>query len=458
MTFLEYLIFNLFNCLRIFWRWHVLCNIKASWQKEKQMIQGTSQQDIAINPGSKQKAVRKILLLSVVVAGVWLSWQWLFAGGAQASLVIPRQQVQIGTVSRGDFVRDLAVQGRIVAANAPTLFSQQSGQIRLLKQPGEPVTLGDLLAVIDSPTLENEVKQQQALLASMTSEIERATLQAREQQLDMEQVQNTAQINLLAAKRELARAKQSLALGVLRQLDLDIANDKMTQAELEFTHAKRKVALALDKLAFEQKSGQQALERQQLVVAELNRKLAALQIKAPVTGQVGNWLVEQQNHVLEGQGLLTVIDLSQYEAELSVPENYAAELAAGLPVEISLNGQQLQGALSHVAPEVKEGQVSARVRFQSTDAASLRQNQRLSGRIVFEQKTDVLKVARGDFISSGGGRQAYRLIDNIATKTPVELGAVSVQWVEVLAGLHEGDQLVISNLSEFKDQPQVRLN
>ncbi|OBP15451.1 efflux transporter periplasmic adaptor subunit [Rheinheimera sp. SA_1] len=422
------------------------------------MIQGTAQQDIAIKASTKQNPVRKILLVGAVAGTLWLSWQWLFAGGAQASLVIPRQQVQIGTVSRGDFVRDLAVHGKVVAANAPTLFSQQAGQIRLLKQPGEPVTLGDLLAVIDSPTLENEVKQQQALLASMTSDIERATLQAREQQLDMEQVQNTAQINLLAAKRELARAKQSLQLGVLRQLDLDIANDKMTQAELEFAHAKRKVQLALDKLAFEQKSGQQALERQQLVVAELNRKLAALQIKAPVTGQVGNWLVEQQNHVLEGQGLLTVIDLSQYEAELSVPENYAAELATGLAVEVSLNGQLLQGALSHVAPEVKEGQVSARVRFQSQDAASLRQNQRLSGRIIFEQKTNVLKVARGDFISSGGGRQAYRLIDNVATKTPVELGAVSVQWVEVLAGVNEGDQLVISNLSEFKDQPQVRLN
>jgi HlyD family secretion protein len=332
------------------------------------MIQGTEQQDVVIKPKADAPPYRKILLAGAGAGLLWLVWQTLVADAAQASLVLPRQQVQIGTVSRGDFVRDLAVQGRVVAANAPTLFSQQAGQIRLLKQPGEPVTLGDLLAVIDSPTLENEVKQQQALLASMTSDTERATLEAREQQLDMEQVQNTAHINLLAAKRELARAKQSLQLGVLRQLDLDIANDKMTQAELEFAHAKRKVELALDKLAFEQKSGQQALERQQLVVAELNRKLAALQIKAPVTGQVGNWLVEQQNHVLEGQGLLTVIDLSQYEAELSVPENYAGELAAGLPVEVSLNGQRLQGALSHVAPEVKEGQVRTRRAFDKTNA------------------------------------------------------------------------------------------
>lgn len=422
------------------------------------MIQGTEHQDKVIATQPKPAWVRRLFPIAVLLTVLVACWYWFFAPRSQASVVLSRQHVQVATVSRGDFVRDLAVQGKVVAANAPTLFSQQAGQIRLLKQPGEPVNAGDVLAVIDSPSLENEMKQQQALLAGMTSDIERATLEAREQQLDMEQVQNTAQVNLLAATRELARAKQSLQLGVLRQLDLDIANDRMTQAELEFTHAKRKVQLALDKLTFEQKSGQQALERQQLVVAELQRKFAALQIKAPVTGQVGNWLVAQQNHVLEGQGLLTVIDLSQYEAELSVPENYAAELVAGLPVEVSLNGQQLQGALSHVAPEVKEGQVSARVRFQSQDAASLRQNQRLSGRIIFEEKINVLKVARGDFISSGGGRQAYRVVDNLATKTPIELGAISVQWVEVLNGAQEGDQWVISNLSEFKDQPQVRLN
>ena len=347
------------------------------------MIQGTEHQDVAVRPPQQYRQLRKGLLAGGFLFLIWGGYQLLFGGDVQASLVVPRQQVQIATVSRGDFSRDLAVQGKVVAANAPTLFSQQAGQIRLLKQPGEPVTLGDLLAVIDSPTLLNEVKQQQALLASLESDHERANLEAREQQLDMEQVQNTAQINLLAAKRELARARQSLELGVLRQIDLDIANDKMTQAELEFAHAKRKVALALDKLKFEQKSGLQALQRQQLVVDELNRKLQALQIKAPVTGQVGNWLVEQQNHVLEGQGLLTVIDLSAYEAELLVPENYASELVAGLAVEVSLNGQLLKGALSHVAPEVQAGQVSARVRFSTQDAASLRQNQRLAGRIIF---------------------------------------------------------------------------
>ena len=102
------------------------------------MIQGTEQQDVVIKPKTDAPPYRKILLAGAGAGLLWLVWQTLFADAAQASLVLPRQQVQIGTVSRGDFVRDLAVQGRVVAANAPTLFSQQAGQIRLLKQPGEP--------------------------------------------------------------------------------------------------------------------------------------------------------------------------------------------------------------------------------------------------------------------------------------------------------------------------------
>ncbi|MFP3525470.1 HlyD family efflux transporter periplasmic adaptor subunit, partial [Pantoea sp. SIMBA_072] len=147
-------------------------------------------------------------------------------------------------------------------------------------------------------------------------------------------VMNTAQVNLLAAQRELQRAQQAIAFGVIRQLDFNIAEDNVATSELEFDHAKRKVELARDKLSFEQNSRTQSIHRQQLIVKELQRKVKALNITAPVTGQLGNWLVEQQSHVLPGQALLTVIDLSQYEAELAVPESYARDLLPGQQVEV----------------------------------------------------------------------------------------------------------------------------
>ncbi|MDX1538699.1 efflux RND transporter periplasmic adaptor subunit [Arsukibacterium sp.] len=423
------------------------------------MIQGTEQQDTFMQRPVKSRLRRFLPAIAVTtVAGVLTLALFQTMAGNSASIVVARNQLQFATVQRGDLVRDIAVQGRIVAANAPTLYSQETGQVQLFKQPGEAVNQGELVATITSPALQNDLQQQQAVLSGMTSEAERAVLSAREQQLDIEQVMNTAQVNLLAARRELQRATQSIEMGVIRALDFDIAKDNLTKAELEFDHAKRKVELARDKLAFEQSSRAQDIHRQQLVVNELERKVAALNITAPVTGQLGNWLVEQQSHVLPGQALLTVIDLSQYEAELAVPESYARDLLPNQHVEIVIANQQLNGVISYIAPEVRNNQVSARVRFDQADNLALRQSQRLTARVILEHKTDVLKIARGDFVSSGGGRQAYQVLDNQAVRKNVELGVLSVQWVEILSGATEGEQWVISNLTDFKDQSRVNLN
>ncbi|MDP5151330.1 efflux RND transporter periplasmic adaptor subunit [Rheinheimera baltica] len=422
------------------------------------MIQGTEQQDTVLQQPAKSGIRRMLPAAGIVITITLLAMAFFHSIGESASLVLPRNQMQFATVQRGDLVRDIAVQGRIVAANAPTLYSQQTGQVQLFKQPGEAVTLGDLLATISSPALENDLQQQQAVLAAMHSNAERSALSAREQQLDMEQVMNSAHVNLIAARRELQRAKQSIDLGVIRQLDFDIAGDNLMKAELEFDHAKRKVELAKDKLTFEQSSRQQDIHRQQLVVNELERKVAALNITAPVTGQLGNWLSEQQSHVLPGQALLTVIDLSQYEAELAVPESYARDLATGQQVEITIGDQQLSGSISTIAAEVRNNQVTARVRFSNADSTALRQSQRLTARVIMEHKSNVLKIARGDFVSSGGGRVAYQVIDNQAQRKNIELGALSVQWVEILSGATDGEQWVISNLSDFKDVERVNLN
>lgn len=422
------------------------------------MIQGTEQQDkIMQRPASSR--LRRLLPAVIITTIVILLSLALFRTMANnsANIVVARNQLQFATVQRGDLVRDIAVQGRIVAANAPTLYSQETGQVQLFKQPGEAVNQGDIVATITSPALQNDLQQQQAMLSGMTSEAERAVLSAREQQLDIEQVMNNAQVNLLAARRELQRATQSIELGVIRRLDFDIAKDNLTKAELEFDHAKRKVELARDKLAFEQSSRAQNIHRQQLVVNELERKVAALNITAPVTGQLGNWLVEQQSHVLPGQALLTVIDLSQYEAELAVPESYARDLLPNQQVEIVIANEQLNGVISYIAPEVRNNQVSARVRFEQADTMTLRQSQRLTARVILEHKANVLKIARGDFVSSGGGRQAYQVLDNQAVRKNVELGALSVQWVEILTGATEGEQWVISNLSDFQDESRVNL-
>ncbi|RUO35964.1 efflux transporter periplasmic adaptor subunit [Aliidiomarina shirensis] len=422
------------------------------------MIQDTSQQDRVIERPTKETSKRVIFIMFATIFIAILVIAFFQFSSTTSGLVVKRNQLQIATVVRGDLLRDISVQGRIVAANAPTLYSRELGQVQLFKQPGESVLEGELLASVASPELQSNLQQEASIYARMQSEAERTTLMARQQRLDMEQLMNTAEVNLLAAKRELQRAQQSIDLNVIRRLDFDIAQDNLTRAEMEYNHAKRKVELAAEQLSFEQTSREQDLHRQELVVNELERRVAALNITAPVTGQLGSWLTEQQSHVLPGQALLTVIDLSQYEAELSVPESHARDLQPGQQVDITLGGEQLTGSISTIAAEVRNNQVIARVRFTESDATQLRQSQRLTARVILEHKSNVLKIPRGDFVSSGGGRQAYQVLDNQAVRKNVMLGAVSVQWVEILEGAVEGEEWVISNLAEFKDHQIVNIN
>jgi len=181
-----------------------------------------------------------------------------------------------------------------------------------------------------------------------------------------------------------------------------------------------------------------------------------LQIKAPFDGMIGNWLFEQKTRIDKSQALLTVVDLRAFEAELAVPESYADELGLGMPVEIKVAGAQLQGELSAISPEVSDRQVITRVRFTEKIIPALRQNQRLSARIMLEQRPDVLMVKRGPFLQSGGGI-GYRVEENIASRTQIQTGSTSLNHVEIITGLQEGDRIIISSIETFKNADNILL-
>jgi HlyD family secretion protein len=153
--------------------------------------------------------------------------------------------------------------------------------------------------------------------------------------------------------------------------------------------------------------------------------------------------------------LLSVIDLSALEVEVKVPESFARDLAIGMNGEISGNDNTWKGIVSAISPEVVNGEVAARVRFDGQTPKQLRQNQRLSVRILLDHRENVLTVQRGSFVDESGGSYAYVVRDGIATKTPMRAGESSIDKVEILDGLKEGDNIVISGTDNFKGAQRV---
>lgn len=191
---------------------------------------------------------------------------------------------------------------------------------------------------------------------------------------------------------------------------------------------------------------------------ELERQVEALNIVAPVNGIIGNWITEQKTRLSANQPILTVVDLSAYEAELAVPESYADDLGLGMEVELSFGSIKLMGKLSSISPEVRNREVTARVQFDQNDSLKLRQNQRISARVLLEHRPNVLMVKRGAFMTSGGGEETYQVEGDLATRRAIKLGSTSLSQVEVLDGGKAGDEWVISSLDPFNRAEQVRMN
>ncbi|WP_395338207.1 efflux RND transporter periplasmic adaptor subunit [Ningiella sp. W23] len=422
------------------------------------MIKDTSATDehISSTKLSKKNYINIVAVIALIAFVGILSVNALsFSGTAARS--IDRELLQLATVERGDIVRDVLASGRIVAANAPQLYSPEQGFVTLMVKAGDKVDAGQLVASVDSPELDNQLKQHQSELVRLQGELSRQELASRKQALELTKSLDLAKVDLEAADREERRAQASIVNNLISQIDLEKAIDDLARAKLTYKHAQQEVDLTKDTLQFELENAKQKVERQDLVVQDLQRQINDLNITASVTGVVGNLLTTNQALVNKNQALMTLVDLSAYEAQLNVSESYANELALGMPVQITAQGRVIEGVLSGISPEVSNREVITRVRFDSEQVSGIRQNQQVSGRILLENKEDVLKVRRGSFVQSGGF-VAYRVEGDIATKIDIQIGAVSVREVEILAGLNPNDQIIISNYEAFIDSESLLLN
>ena len=421
------------------------------------MIRDTAAQDLprvrAAHARSRRWLLPAAAALALAGVAVWLAASW--SAGARS---FDASRLRIAEVVRGDLVRDLAAEGRVTTANAPTLYAIAAGTVRLNVVAGDAVQAGQALAVIDSPELRSRLVQEEATLASLDGEARRAGLDARLAQSAARKLLDQARIDDIAAQRDLERSQSAFDRGAIPRNDLDRARDQVQKAQIGLAAAEQEFAMRRELAQVEAENKKIAAQRQESVAAELRRQVEALTLRAPFDGQVGQVQVAQGSHVAVNAPVLGVIDLSVFEVEIRVPESFARDLALGVPAQISSVGTNYPATVSAVSPEVVNGEVTARLRFdEGAQPPGLRQNQRLSVRIVLDTRTNVLKLERGPFVEQDAGH-AYVLDDSTARRRKVRLGASSLGEVEVLDGLAEGERVVVSGSDLFERAEKVRIN
>ena len=421
------------------------------------MIQDTSSMD---RPVAGTRIPRPVLFAGIGGVALLVLAVVLFPSirrWTSAERSVDATTLRIATVTRGELLRDISVQGRVIASLHPTLFSPGQGIVSLRTNAGAQVKQGDILATIDSKELQSAYEQAHAQLLSIRAEAERSKILARQAALRARQQVDLLALRFEAAKRELARNERTFQEGLSNKADLESAQDSVRIAEMELAQATRELDLSRETSSFEIQTREQQVVSQESRASDLAKRVDELTIRAPFDGMVASVAVQDRDAVAPNQAVLTVVNLSSLELEIALPEEYAGETAIGTPATIAFNGHEYQGKVMAVSPEVVANQVAATVAFVGGQPPGLKQSQRLTTRLVFESKKDVLKVARGSFVDATGGRTAWVVDGEIAKRRNITLGATSASEVEVVDGLAAGERIIVSDTSAFGDAKTVLL-
>jgi HlyD family secretion protein len=273
------------------------------------MIPEPSRQDTTLTPPPAQRFKRRAWMIGAAAALVAIS-ATLYAAWNNSEHSVSASRIRIAEVARGTLVRDAAVNGRVVAAVSPTLYATAPATVNLKVAAGDTVKKGNVLALLESPDLTDALKREVSSYEQLKAEVARQQILSRKQKLLAQREADTAEIDRLSAQRTLERYDSVGQIGIIAKIDYQKAKDAVNSAGIRARHARQAAALEGDDVELAIKTKTNELERQRLSMANAQRRVDELTVRAPVDGFIGTLNVQNRMVVAANAPLMTLVDLS----------------------------------------------------------------------------------------------------------------------------------------------------
>jgi HlyD family secretion protein len=418
--------------------------------------------DIA-RPEFKQQKRRRQIIWGVVgllcLGGVTVAVSRL----KPAAPEVERGTVWPGTVQRGSMLRQVRGIGSLIPSQEFTRqipAETEATVVRIIKLPG------------------SQVKTDTVLLEMSNSQVEQAAIDARLQlkaaEAEYQSLRVTLQSNLMNQKAGAATVSSDYTQARL-QSDTDKAlydlgvisgmaykNSKSKADELTTRNNIEGERLDINQKAIEsQLAQQQAKVDQMRVLAELKQKqLEALRVRAGIEGVLVDLPLQVGQHVTPGTMLAKVIQPDHLMAELKIAETQARDVQIGEPAVVDTHNGTVSGEVMRVDPAVQNGTVTVDVKLTGELPKGARPDLSVDGTIDLERLENVLYVGRPAFGQENSTISLFKYDPDGkgAVRVPVKVGRASVNSIQILEGLREGDTVILSDMSRYDNTDRIRLD
>ena len=412
--------------------------------------------DIARAP---QKKTKRNIAIAGGVAVLVIGIIWISRLGP-ASPTVQRAAILIDSVTQGNVVREVRGPGTLVPEQIRWLTAQSSARVeRKAAESGEKVAAGQVLLEMSNPDLQIQTMQAEQQVRQAQIELLNLKTSLRSSILTQEGVVAQSRTTNVSASQE-ANAADSLSQRRLISA-FEFANKKAQADEASTRYRVEQERLQLQRNAIEAQIAAQSGQVAQLqAIAERQKnRLAALSVRAPEAGVLQDLLLQLGQWVPEGTTLAKIVQPGKLKAVLRIPESQAKDVVIGQTASIDTRNGVVTGHVVRKDPSAIQGTVTIDVSLDGALPAGAVPDLSVDGTIQIERLNNVLHTGRPAFGASSGQVGLFKLIEggSYAIRVPVQLGRTSVNSVEILRGLSAGDQVILSDMSQYGAVERVRI-
>ncbi|HVR30537.1 MAG TPA: HlyD family efflux transporter periplasmic adaptor subunit [Thermoanaerobaculia bacterium] len=378
-----------------------------------------------------------------------------------AAPTVDRATVWLDTVKRGEMLRQVRGPGTLVPEEIRRIALSTEGVVeRRLVLPGATVEADTVILELSNSELEQET--QDAELALRAAEADYSDLAVRlDSQLlndraEAARIESEYRQALLQAEADEKLLREGLIPDITQKLSRLRADELANRNQIEA----QRLEIAAQSNTKQLASRQARLEQTGALYELRKRQLEGLKVRPGIAGVLQDVPVEIGERVPAGRVLAVVAQPDHLKAELRIAETQARDVAVGQKASIDTRNGLIAGVVSRIDPAVREGTVLVDVALEGALPRGARPDLSVDGTLEIERLTDVLYVGRPAYGQANSTITLFRLEreSSTAIRVPVELGRSSVSTIEIVRGLEEGDQVVLSDISQFEDYDRVRLN
>ena len=378
-----------------------------------------------------------------------------------AAPLVPPGTPWIDTVKRGEMIRNVRGSGTLVPEDIRWITATTAGRVeRLVLRPGAAVKPDSVILELSNPDLKQAAASGELAWKSAIAQYENAKASLRGTRLSQENAVKDAQSQFNFNQADLDANQQLAEQGLVSQLTIKQKQSFVDTARNKLELARQQLQIAVENETSQLAPQQATVNQQKAAYDNLQRQLEDLKVKAGMSGVLQVVPVDRGQQVSPGTNLARVADPSTLKAVLRISETQTKDLAIGQAAEIDTrNGTPIKGHVARIDPSSQGGTVGVDVTIDAPLHAGDRPDLSVDGTIELQRLANVIKMGRPSFGQENAPASIFRLTSDggEAIRTPIKLGRASVTEIEVTEGLKAGDQVILSDMSQYDSYDRVRI-